>query len=243
MKHSTPHYLLYPTHPITVALAGCGGTGSQVLTCLGRIDFALRGLGHPGLQVFAYDPDIVSPANIGRQLFAEADIDQNKATVLITRINRFFGLDWVAMPKAFDEHSESTNMIISCVDTIAARREIEQAWNDTSYVREYQKHYYWLDFGNSQHSGQAILGGTGLPHVFDLFPDFTDEGNDDGPSCSLAEALSKQDLFINSTLAQLGMDIIWRLIRHQGIDHHGLFLNLQTMKVNPISIHLSEEVF
>ena len=25
-----------------------------------------------------------------------------------------------------------------------------------------------------------------------------------GPSCSLAEALEKQDLFINSTLAQLG---------------------------------------
>ena len=27
---------------------------------------------------------------------------------------------------------------------------------------------------------------------------------DDTPSCSLAEALEKQDLFINSTLAQMG---------------------------------------
>ena len=31
---------------------------------------------------------------------------------------------------------------------------------------------------------------------------------DSGPSCSLAEALEKQDLFINSTLAQLGCNIL-----------------------------------
>lgn len=57
---------------------------------------------------------------------------------------------------------------------------------------------------------------------------------DSGPSCSLAEALEKQDLFINSTLAQLGCNLLWKMFRHSMIEHQGLYLNLATMKVNPI---------
>ena len=52
----------------------------------------------------------------------------------------------------------------------------------------------------------------------------------------LAEALEKQDLFINSTLAQLGCNILWKMFRHGMIEHHGLYLNLSTMKVNPIMV-------
>jgi hypothetical protein len=32
-------------------------------------------------------------------------------------------------------------------------------------------------------------------------------------SCSLAESLSKQDLFINSTIAQLGACLLWNLLK------------------------------
>ena len=60
--------------------------------------------------------------------------------------------------------------------------------------------------------------------------------DDSGPSCSLAEALEKQDLFINSTLAQLGCNILWKMFRHGMIEHHGLYLNHATMKVNPIIV-------
>ena len=71
--HYTDNYLMSPQHPVTVNLIGAGGTGSQVLTCLARLDAALRGLGHPGLFVTLYDPDIVTEANIGRQLFGPSD--------------------------------------------------------------------------------------------------------------------------------------------------------------------------
>ena len=57
-----------------------------------------------------------------------------------------------------------------------------------------------------------------------------------GPSCSLAEALDKQDLFINSTLAQLGCNILWKMFRNGMIEHQGVFLNLDTLKVNPIAV-------
>ena len=63
--HYTDGYLLNPQHPITISLIGAGGTGSQVLTCLARLDVTLRNLGHPGLFITLYDPDDVSEANIG----------------------------------------------------------------------------------------------------------------------------------------------------------------------------------
>lgn len=72
--HFTDNYLLNPPHPITVNLIGSGGTGSQVLTCLARLDVTLRALRHPGLHVTLYDPDTVSASNIGRQLFGASDL-------------------------------------------------------------------------------------------------------------------------------------------------------------------------
>lgn len=42
--HFTDNYLLNPQHPVTVNLIGAGGTGSQVLTCLARLDITLRSL-------------------------------------------------------------------------------------------------------------------------------------------------------------------------------------------------------
>lgn len=41
----------------------------------------------------------------------------------------------------------------------------------------------------------------------------TIEEKDSEPSCSLAEALERQDLYINSILAQVGCDILWRMFK------------------------------
>ena len=60
--HYIDNYLINPQHPVTVNLIGAGGTGSQVLTGLARLDVTLRALGHPGLFVTLYDPDIVTEA-------------------------------------------------------------------------------------------------------------------------------------------------------------------------------------
>ena len=77
--HYTDQYLLNPYHPVTVFVIGAGGTGSQVVTCLARMGMALQALGHPGLHVTVFDPDTVTGANIGRQLFSEAETGLNKA--------------------------------------------------------------------------------------------------------------------------------------------------------------------
>jgi PRTRC genetic system ThiF family protein len=88
--HYTAQYLIDPQHPVTINIIGCGGTGSQVLNSMARMHSALQSLGHPGFFIRAIDPDKVTEANMGRQLFSSADVGMHKCTVLISRINRFF---------------------------------------------------------------------------------------------------------------------------------------------------------
>lgn len=258
--HYTDNYLMNPQHPVTINLIGAGGTGSQVLTCLARMDVTLRALGHPGLFVTLYDPDIVMDANIGRQLFGPSDLELNKAQCLITRINHFFGNDWKAearnYPPAMKElrRNDMANITITCTDNIKSRLDLWEVLKHvpSSGYMDYSTPLYWLDFGNTQTTGQAVLGT--IPKkikqpasqiyetvaslkVITRFVKYARvKETDSGPSCSLAEALSKQDLFINSTLAQLGCDILWKMFRNGMIEHNGLFLNLETLKVNPIGV-------
>ena len=248
--HFTDQYLIDPQHEISVALIGAGGTGSQVLTCLSRMNAALSALGHPGLFVTVYDPDAVTTSNMGRQLFTEQDIGINKASCSVTRINRFFGTDWDAVSEKYGE--EPANIVITCTDNIASRLFVQQAISKKPerYVHPYEKFIYWLDFGNTNLTGQIVLGSLAivqpvsakfktaerLPFVTELFDYTKIEEKDTVPSCSLAQALQKQDLFINSTLAQLGCDLLWKLFRECMIEYQGVFLNLTTLKTNPIKI-------
>lgn len=250
--HYTHPYLLNPAHKVTVDLIGMGGTGSQVITNLARMNEALIGLGHPGFHVRAWDNDEVTTSNMGRQLFSPADLGLNKAIVLVTRINRFFGYEWEAVPTIYNSKQKS-NITITCVDTAKARLTI----NDMLLVKDSTKQptdiaYYWLDLGNLHKTGQVILGTlqtikqptkTGnevkqvLPTVVKKFPQLKKiKEEDQGPSCSLAEALQKQDLFINSVLAQFGCNMLWKLIREGVVRHSGCYVNLDTLSVNPINI-------
>lgn len=258
--HYTDSYLMNPQHPVTVNIIGAGGTGSQVLTGMARLDVTLRALGHPGLFVTVYDPDIVTDANIGRQLFGPSDLGLNKSQCLVTRINNFFGNDWKAeasfYPSVLKEvkRTEIANITITCTDNIKSRLDL---WNvlakvPSSSYTDNNTPLYWMDFGNTKTAGQVVLGTVpkkikqpvstmyetvGSLKVITSFVKYARVKEvDSGPSCSLAEALEKQDLFINSTLAQLGCNILWKMFRHGMIEHHGLFLNLETMKVNPIGV-------
>lgn len=248
--HYTDGYLLNPPHKVTVDLVGLGGTGSQVLSNLGRINHALMALAHPGLHVRCWDDDTITEANIGRQLFSRSDIGLNKAVVLTTRVNRYYGTDWEARPIAY-AGQEFSNYTISCVDSAMARLMIDMRLDKVKKKVATDRPIYWLDIGNLQKTGQVCLGTvtdvkqpkgetqvrTTLPDVVKKFPMLkTLKEEKQGPSCSLAEALDKQDLFINSTLAQLGCNLIWKQFREGMIKHHGCFVNLETMSVNPIKI-------
>jgi PRTRC genetic system ThiF family protein len=249
--HYADSYLRNPPHKISVSLVGLGGTGSQVLTGLARINEALSSMGHPGLHVRAYDNDIVTQANIGRQMFSSADIGQNKAVVLVTRVNRFFGYEWEALPEAYGSQDRA-NITISCVDTAMGRVMLGlHLQGKEKRGEEINRRLYWLDIGNLEKTGQVILGTVHpipqpksdykttatLKTVTEQFPGLADIQDDKlGPSCSLAEALNKQDLFINSTMAQFACNLLWKLFREGMIKYRGCFVNLDTCTVNPIKI-------
>lgn len=253
--HITAPYLLQPTNPLTVNLIGAGGTGSQMMTALGRINESLIALGHPGLMVQLFDDDHVTTANQGRQLFANAEVGMNKAVALVNRYNGFFGTNWKAIPEQFSKETALAATIhISCVDNVATRFEIAkllQQGGKHQYGRD--KSLYWLDFGNSMDTGQVVLSTVGeinqpameqfktvatLPFVTTEFKELliASEERDSTPSCSLAEALENQDLFINSALANLGGPLLWKLFREGMVAYRGVFLNLQTFRTQPIPV-------
>jgi PRTRC genetic system ThiF family protein len=251
---------------IIVHVAGAGGTGSQVLTNLARLDIALRGLGHPGLNVTVFDPDKVSPANIGRQLFSPADVGCPKAFVLAQRLNTFFGLRWRAFCDPYTgEQAQSCDVLITCVDTARARREIAK-----NVVNGAPSHFYpyWLDLGNTRRGGQAYLTKGGrqdhilpvgtmtaqeflsgerplfnhvplpglweVPGLSDVFDESVPEDNT--PSCSLAEALRGQDLFINQAVALAGCSLLWQLLTDGRITRYGVYVNLEDGETRSVPV-------
>ncbi len=248
IEHRLHDLLLREQQEIRILVVGAGGTGSAILLGLPYLHQAMQVWGRPhGLKVTLADGDLVSTTNCVRQPFAESDVGLNKATVLINRVNLFWGLNWTAYPEHL--HSDSLNdrqtahVVIGCVDTRAARAEIARgltAGNNHTL--------YWLDIGNNANSGQYILGqplnrvnrrkGERLRTAAELYPEIADPGigEDALPSCSAAEALERQEPFINQVLAQSALVTLTRLFRYGTLTHHGAFYNGATGRMNALPV-------
>ena len=113
----------YPNRTLRVTLVGVGGNGSKMLIGLKNLHLALSTLGLFRLHVTAYDHDLVSESNLVRQSYYPSDIGQNKAVLLVNRINLSCGLAWEAQARAYNHNSSDVNadLLISCVDTRFAR--------------------------------------------------------------------------------------------------------------------------
>jgi PRTRC genetic system ThiF family protein len=229
---------------VKVALVGCGGTGSEVLDELYRMDTLLVNLGGNGLRVMAFDPDTVSVANIGRQRFWPCDVGFNKAEVLINRINTYGGTNWYGCDRAFTtDDIPSFDLIITCVDTPSLRASIGKWKDESSHYNSVE--YLWLDCGNDTHQGNVILGhlgrdenseGSTIPNVFDLYPSLGDMPDDQHDSCSTEEAIAKQDYGINRSVARAGANLLWHLIRYGELAYHCSFIDIKTGCVTPLAI-------
>jgi PRTRC genetic system ThiF family protein len=250
MEHVIDTQLL--NQRVQVHLIGVGGNGAQIAACLARLDIAMQALGHPfGLYVTAFDADRVSEANVGRQLYSRADIGRLKAVVTINRLNQFYGLDWEAIPSRYEDywgnngHRPDGDIVISCVDTRSARRNLHQL-----LFREYGRCCYWLDLGNREADAQVILGQppvsyrrrqpeqARLPCVTELFPDLLDENQPDNnrPSCSVRMSLAAQGLFINDVVVRYAVQLLYELFSNGRIRQHGVLVNLDTKRSAPIDI-------
>ena len=167
---------------VKVAVVGCGGTGSAVISGLPHLPQALLAYGHPsGLSVTVMDGDRISPTNCVRQPFSASEIGLFKSVVLINRLNLFWGLDWEAVPHHVNASHDLRNdfdLVIGCVDSRAARAKIHE-----TVTGSWCGIPYWLDIGNNADSGQFVLGqplnrlnkhrAHRLRAVSELFPEIT----------------------------------------------------------------------
>ena len=201
------------------------------------------------LDVSAFDPDTISAANIGRQIWFPSDVGENKAVVAVERINLAYGLDWMALPIRYDATQQRDwsrcDVLISCVDTRAARRQFY------GFIRNgHGPTHYWLDLGNEEAIGNCVLGEVPgqrrastlrLPLVTELFPALLKRGvpERDTPSCSVRLSLQSQGLFINDATVRFAAQILYRLFTTGRIAHHGALINLDSMRVNPIAVDAS----
>ena len=242
VEHYLPTCLL--EKPVRLTLVGCGGTGSAVATGLPYLHQAMLAWGHPhGLHVTFVDGDKISRTNCIRQPFSESEVGLYKTTVLATRINLFWGLDWEGVPEFMDEGWRSeTDILIGCVDTRKSRRMIIS-------TSAYENCHYWLDIGNNADSGQFVLGQpensknrklqSRLRTVAELYPEIIDpklDRRDKLPPCSAVEALDRQEPFINQTLAYHALAMLARLFRYGRTSYYGGFISLATGRMSPIGL-------
>lgn len=243
-KYNIPTYLQLPLEDITVLLVGAGGTGSEMLQRLGRINHTLTTVYNKMLTVIVVDNDVVTASNVGRQLLSKADIGRYKADVLIERTNRFYGTGWLSYteklaPDSFG--SRLPNIIISCVDNIEARRVIAKrlSYSQIGMPKEY-KNYIWIDTGNDFNTGNVIIsacndeGERVTPSMFQIFKKIKD--NKAVPSCSLAEAIRSQHMFINTFVADVAASMLWDILTKSYIDYSGAFINLENYRISKIPV-------
>ncbi len=248
VEHRLPSDLV-SRRPLKVLVVGAGGTGSAVVMGLPYLDQAMRVWGSAGLDVALMDADVVSETNCVRQPFSRSDIGQSKANILINRLNLFWGTRWSSTPQLFHARSfersqdRTPDLLIGCVDSRAARKAIEQA-----LTRSSSSTCYWLDLGNNAASGQYVLGqplngrnrrkADRLRTVSELYPEIADTevGEDSLPSCSAAEALDRQEPFINQTLASSALAMLAQLFRYGSLTHHGAFFNAKTGQMSALPV-------
>ena len=233
--------------PINVLVVGCCGSGSAIAAGLPYLHQALLAFGHPGgLNVTLIDPDTVSETNCVRQPFCRTEIGLSKAVVLAHRTNMFWGLNWQGMQVRIEQLKSGAqiDILIGCVDSRKARRTINR-WVLRSRV------LYWLDLGNNAATGQFLLGQPNnsanrkkknrLLTVAELYPEIVSSKgkDDDQPSCSAAEALTRQEPFINQNLASQALAMLTQLLRRGSLSYQGGFCNLATGQLVPLPISRS----
>lgn len=152
--------------PVTVALIGCGGTGSHIAQSLARIAAHLQA-SRTDLRLIFIDGDCVEERNVGRQLFTPADVGKNKAQVLAARFSALFGLAIDAVPematvdrlaalggltRRYGGKNDSVGLLVGAVDNAVARKTLHGALHQQSCWN------VWLDCGNHEHAGQVAVG-------------------------------------------------------------------------------------
>ena len=241
--HKVSEEISTPIEKIKIAVIGAGGTGSYVLQGLAKIGLAIPEIvhGNKGISVSVYYADVVSKSNCVRQLYHENEIGEYKSVVLVNNINRYYSYTWKAFDRKFYNDNKDYHLVVVCVDNMKSRKEI---YNMLEKSNCRFPNFYIIDYGNGKDFGQVLLNHyivnpKNKRHElqWDLPEGYLEIKDDDNePSCSIAQALNKQKMFVNPIIANLGLDLIYNLLTTPIIYSKGLFFNLETGTMRKIPI-------
>ncbi|MBN1690426.1 MAG: ThiF family adenylyltransferase [Dehalococcoidia bacterium] len=216
-----------------VAVLGCGGTGGFVAEGLCRML-------PKKYKITLIDHDRVEERNRLRQNFHSEDLGKFKSEALAERFCRIYSREilYSVWPLMAPDHFQ---LVIGCVDNARAREMLSRS------------HYsWWIDSGNSRHSGQVLIGNTQkwppqnlkafsqqkmyakrtvnyLPAPTLQLPSLL--APSPAPSCAEDD---DQSPVINQAMAALVLQFVHRLINRE-LDWMGVYLDLEagTMSTVP----------
>lgn len=219
-------FVVPPLEAVTIALVGCGGTGSHIAQSLARLASHCRDTNGPEVQLAFVDGDTVEAKNVGRQLFSAADIGKNKAQTLAARFGAVFGLGIVAFPHMLANtriaNPHAFGIIVGAVDGAAGRRAIASQLGSYNWK-------LWIDCGNHEHSGQVVCGNTlsadgmnaaiqlGMCAKLPAAPLIYGELLKDAPlrphaDCALATLDNAQSLCVNQAIAAIASQYLYQIV-------------------------------
>ncbi|HMQ30022.1 MAG TPA: PRTRC system ThiF family protein [Chloroflexaceae bacterium] len=248
-------YLVPPNQPIQIGLVGCGGTGSHIAQSLARMAAHRHERGGPPLRLFFIDGDHVEAHNIGRQIFARAELGNNKAQTLADRLNAALGLDIVAVPEMataallgeLAPSYQTIGILVGAVDTASGRRAIHEALARSAWR-------LWLDIGNEHDWGKVLLGTateqrqlrgalslgglcTALPAASLRYPHLLEEpANQPQDDCAGDMRDGLQSLMINQAIAAIAAQYLHQLISVRRITSFETALDLANLTMTSTSI-------
>lgn len=220
-------FVVPPESAITIALIGCGGTGSHIAQSLARLAAHCHSTNGPAITLVFADGDTVERKNVGRQLFSAADVGTNKAQALAGRFSAVFGQEIVAFPRMLETSTRIANpnsygILVGAVDSAAGRRAIASQLGGYAWK-------LWIDCGNHEHSGQVVAGNTQsadgmkqaiqfgmcakLPAAPLLYPELLK----DAPirpreDCAAAMEDNAQSLCVNQAIAAVAAQYLYQLV-------------------------------
>lgn len=226
---------------LNILLIGAGGTGSYLATLIGQMAYSMAKMtdNERVIKLAIMDDDVVSDSNIGRANFYPCDIGLPKAEVLADRLKYGLGINVSSKIEKMDESynflARQYDMVITCVDTGRFRYEFG------AFNKDLDSSILWVDVGNGANDGQVVVGHLGspgtdkYPNVYDLFGELLLEADDDDtPSCSLEEALHRQDMGVNYHAASRTFNAIWSLIRYNKLHYSVDFFNFSELQDNKV---------
>ncbi|RAM49911.1 MAG: thiamine biosynthesis protein ThiF [Hapalosiphonaceae cyanobacterium JJU2] len=246
---------------INFVLVGAGGTGGYLAEDLCRIILQIQQTGKE-VNFTIIDGDTVEPKNITRQNYQKTEIGLPKAETLAFRCSAKYGIKITAICDWFEEGMvraisswNSLTVVIGCVDNSAARSKIHLVLKLNS-VKE-PASLFWLDCGNSSHSGQVVIGthssfdivqasnnpdepkfwlhfpSPALVHPELLIPQ-PEELTDNNLSCAEIQMRNYQSLFVNQMTSTIAAQYLLELCLTGGLKKFASYFDLKTMSTRSL---------